>query len=212
MWPNSDETQTLLKAAREGDSSAVNGLLERHRDALCRMVSFRLDRGIAARLDASDVVQDTLIEAHRRLEDYLRSPDMPFHLWLRHIARDRLIDAHRRHRGAERRSVDREEAIDRGALGSCSSIQLLGQLAAAGLTPASLAIRAELEHRFAEAVDHMDEDDREIILLRHFEQLSNQEAAQVLGVSDAAASMRYLRAVRRLRERLGDADRDGSAP
>jgi len=203
MWPEAQGTQELLIAARRGDADAVNKLLSRHREALRRMVEMRLDKAIAGRVDASDVVQDTLIEASRRLNDYLQSPDMPFHLWIRHIARDRIIDAHRRHRGAERRSVDREQAIDAARFSSESSIQLLGQLEAQGLTPAAQAIRKELEARFAAAVEAMDETDREILLMRHFEQLTNQEAASALGLSEPAASMRYLRALRRLRASLG---------
>ncbi len=209
MWPDPTKTQELILAAKGGNADAVNRLLARHRESLRRMVELRLDRAIAARVDASDIVQDTLLEASRRMDDYLRDPGMPFHLWLRHIARDRIIDAHRRHRAAARRSVDREQALSASPFASHSSIQLTNQLSAQGLTPAAAAIRKELEGRFAAAIEEMDEDDRDILLMRHFEQLSNQEAAQALKLTEPAASMRYLRALRRLRAKLG-VDGEGS--
>src|SRR6266436_7858002 len=111
MWENTSETQQLLDQARQGDAAAVERLLTAHREPLRRMIGLRLDPALAARVDASDIVQDVLLEAHRRLSDYLRNPVMPFHLWLRHIARDHLIDAHRRHRQAQRRSLDREQPL-----------------------------------------------------------------------------------------------------
>jgi len=111
MWPEASQTQELLAGAKQGNADAVNRLLERHRDALRRMVDLRMDKALARRVDASDIVQDTLVEANRRLQEYLKDPAMPFHLWLRHMARDRLIDAHRRHRVAARRSLDREQPM-----------------------------------------------------------------------------------------------------
>ena len=201
MWPDSAETQELLNQARQGQPRAVDQLLARHREPVRRMIGLRLDPAIAARVDASDIVQDVLLEASRRLGEYLREPAMPFHLWLRHIARDHLIDAHRRHRQAKRRTVDREQPM-RAAFNERSSVELIGRLIDRELTPATAAIRKELEKRFRGAVDGLAEEDREIILMRHFEQLSNQEAAEALGLTEAAASMRYLRAVRRLRASL----------
>ena len=111
MWPEHSQTQELLVQAKAGDAAAVDRLLDRHREALRRMIDLRMDRVVQRRVDASDIVQDVLVEANRRLNDYLKDPAMPFHLWLRQIAQDRLIDAHRRHRGAARRSIDREQAV-----------------------------------------------------------------------------------------------------
>ena len=147
---------------------------------LRRMIGLRLDPALAARLDASDVVQDVLLEAHRRLSDYLRNPTMPFHLWLRHIAKDHIIDAHRRHRDAQRRSLDREQPLVPAALRR-SSFDLAGQLLDQELTPASEAVRRELQRRLEAAVAELPEADREMILLRHGEQLSNQETAACPG-------------------------------
>src|ERR1700722_20851978 len=111
MEPNSSETQQLLDLARAGDSQAVARLMAMHRDSMHRMISLRLDPAIAARVDASDVVQEVLLEVSRRLDAYLREPTMPFHLWPRHVAKDRIIDAYRRHRHAARRGVDRERSL-----------------------------------------------------------------------------------------------------
>src|SRR5207302_4040562 len=127
MASNSQETQELLDQARRGDASAVDRLLATHREPLRRMIGLRLDPALAGRLDASDVVQDVLLEASRRLDDYLRNPAMPFHLWLRHIAKDHVIDAHRRHRLARRRSVDRERPLAAGPVDH-SSAALVGDL------------------------------------------------------------------------------------
>jgi RNA polymerase sigma-70 factor, ECF subfamily len=203
MWPESGQTQELLRQAAGGDGEAVNRLLERHRESLRRMVQIRLDRAIGGRVDASDVVQDVLWEASRRLGDYLRDAKLPFHLWLRELAKDRIIDEHRRHRKAQRRTVDREQPLV-AHFADRSSLELAAQLRDPELTPAAATIRKELELRFLSALDRLDDADAEIVLLRHHEHLSNSEAAQALGLSEAAAGMRYLRALRRLRALLSE--------
>lgn len=202
MAPDPPETAELLDRARQGEPAAVERLLEAQRERLRRMISLRLDPALARRVDASDIVQDVMVEVSQRLADYLRRPDMPFHLWLRHIARDHIIDAYRRHRLARGRSVDREQPLVPAGLSEPSSLDLAAQFIDQEITPASAAVRAELQKRLQEAVARLDEDDREVILMRHFEQLSNQEVAAALGLSEAAASMRHLRAVRRLRAEL----------
>jgi RNA polymerase sigma-70 factor (ECF subfamily) len=199
MWPDAQETQALLNQARQGEREAVEQLLGRHREPLRQVVSLRLDPALAGRLDASDIVQDVLLEASRRLEDYLRDPGMPFHLWLRHIAKDHIIDAHRRHRKAQRRSLDREQPIVPSGLDDSSSFEFMAPFIDHELTPASAAIRQEMQRRLGAAIATLDEEDREVILMRVQEQLTNQEVAAALGMSEPAAAMRYLRAVRRLR-------------
>ena len=201
MLPDSETTQQLLQAAKAGDTSAVNELLERHRDSLRRMVQARLDRAVSRRVDASDVVQDVLLEAHVRLSDFIQNGTMPFHLWLRHLAKDRMIDVHRRHH-AHRRNVDREQTAQQSADVS-SAFDLFAQISAQDLTPAAASIRREIEQRFLSALEQLDETDREILLMRHCEQLGNSEVAELLGLSQPAAGMRYLRALRRLRSVLG---------
>ena len=199
MWPNREETDRLLDDARKGEPGAVDKLLTEFREPLRRVIDLRLDPAVARRVDASDIVQDVLIEANQRLTEYLKKPDMPFHLWLRHLAQDRIIDTHRRHRLAQRRSVDREQPIARPAWADESSVSLVAQLIDTDRTPASAAIGLELQRRLGDAIDRLADDDREIVLMRHHEALSNQEVAHALNLTEAAASMRYLRALRRLR-------------
>src|SRR3954451_4932849 len=151
MGSNTPETQQLLEQAKQGDAGAIERLLTAHREPLRRMIDLRLDPALAARVDASDIVQDVLLEAHRRLSDYLRNPTMPFPLWLRHIAKDHMIDAHRRHRQAQRRSLDREQPLA-ARLPAESSVELAGQLLVGGPTPATEAIRHELQGRLERAL------------------------------------------------------------
>jgi RNA polymerase sigma-70 factor (ECF subfamily) len=194
----------LLKEAGDGEREAVNRLLDRHRKSLRRLVHIRLDRALAGRVDASDIVQDVLLEASQRLDAFIRDAKMPFHLWLRQLARDRIIDMHRRHRVAQRRSVDRERSLATGEFADRSSMDLAAQIRDQELTPAAENIRRELERRFLAALEELDEDDRDIVLMRHYEQLGNSEVAEALGISPAAAGMRHLRALRKLRDILGD--------
>ncbi len=201
MWPKSENTEQLLAHVRAGESDAVGKLLDRHREAVRRMIDLRMDPVLKRRVDASDLVQDVLIQANRRLDSFLENPIMPFHLWLRQMAKDRLIDAHRRHRRAARRTMDREQPLAIAANNE-SSIDLLTQLQDQEMTPATAATWNELQRRFHTACDKLDPTEQEIVLMRHFEQLTNGEAATALEISPQAASMRYLRAMRRLREML----------
>jgi RNA polymerase sigma-70 factor, ECF subfamily len=210
MWPDAQQTEDLLAEVRDGDAGAVNELLDRHRDAVRRMIDLRMDQVLKRRVDASDIVQEVLIDASRRLRDYLANPVMPFHLWLRQMAKDRLIDAHRRHRQTARRSMDREQPLAVASPGQ-SSINLADQLRDQQLTPAAAAAWAELQRRFETACAALDEQDQEIVLMRHFEHLANSEAAASLGLSPQAASMRYLRAMRRLRQLLEGENGEASA-
>ena len=200
--PPNEKTEELLIGAKEGDADAVDRLLDRHRVAIHRMIEMRLDRRIQQRVDASDIVQEVMIEANRRLRTYLESPSLPFHLWLRQMAKDRIIDAHRRHRGSVKRSVDREQGMVAPAAMEKSTIEFVAQLCDQELTPAAAATMHELQRRFSAAIEKLDEGDREIVMMRHFEQLTNQDVAQAFGLTQPAASMRYLRAMRRLRQLL----------
>jgi RNA polymerase sigma-70 factor (ECF subfamily) len=202
MWPTPDSTDRLLDDARAGGPEAVDRLLGEFRAPLRRVIDLRLDPAIARRVDASDIVQDVLLEANQRLVEYLKKPDMPFHLWLRHLAQDRIIDTHRRHRLAQRRSVDREQPIARPGWADESSVSLVAQLIDTERTPTSEAIQHELVRKLEAAINQLSEDDREIVLMRHHEGLSNQDVAKSLNLTEAAASMRYLRSLRRLKDVL----------
>jgi RNA polymerase sigma-70 factor, ECF subfamily len=199
MWPNHEETIELLNGAHRGDRDAVDRLLDRHRDSLDRMVRCRLNQGVARRVDASDVVQEALLTASRRLADYLQSPTLPFHAWLRQLARDRLADVYRRELAAKR-DVAREQTV---APAESVSLDPLARLHDAQLTPAAMLLRKEFAERFQSAVDQLDDEAREIILMRHSEQLTNSQTAELLGLSEPAASMRYLRALRQIKSLLG---------
>lgn len=202
VWPNDDRTTELIAAAQEGSGQAVDELLERHRRALRRMIQLRLDQRVMRRVDVSDVLQEVMIEANRRLQTYLQAPPMAFHLWIRQIARDRIIDAHRRHAVSAKRSVEREMSLSPRKNVDQSSIELAGQLSDGQLTPAAAATAREIAMQLEDAIAQLRDADREIILMRHYEQLSNLEIAQSLNMTEPATSMRYLRALRRLKELL----------
>ena len=207
IWPKDDKTEMLLEAARRGDADAVNTLLERHRKSIRRLIELRLDRKVQRRVDVSDVVQDVMVEASGRLGKYLDDPAMAFHLWLRQIAWDHMIDTYRRHRVSAKRNMDREQPM--AATGPDeSSVDLAIQLSDPNLTPAAIATQREIAEKVEAAISQLDERDQEIVLMRHYEHLSNLEIAEVLGLNPPAASMRYLRAVRRLRQVLADEDRE----
>ena len=199
MWPEQQQTEILLKQAVDGDDAAVNQLLDRHRNSLRQLIRMRLDQKIQKRIDVSDVLQDVLIEANRRLTRYLNDPVMPFHLWLRQIARDRIIDAHRRHRVSAKRSVDREQQMVAPRGYDQSSIHLASLLGDQQLTPAAAALQKEMARKVEAAISELDPKDCEIIVMRHYEHLTNQEISQALGLNEPAASMRYMRAIRRLK-------------
>src|SRR4051812_36854504 len=168
MWPDPKQTKDLLADAENGDASAIDRLLAEHREPLRRAINLRLDPALARRVDASDIVQEVMIEASRRMRDYFQNPALPFGLWLRQLAKDRMIDAHRFHRQAQRRTVDREQPA-RAAAPDASSIQLIAQLIDPERTPGSAALQQELERRLESAMAELSEDDREIILMRHYE-------------------------------------------
>lgn len=200
IWPDGDQTEELLVGAKDGNADAVERLLDRHRDSLRRMIGMRLDQKIMRRVDVSDVVQDVLVEANRRLQTYLANPVMAFHLWIRQIAKDRIIDAHRRHRVSAKRSIDREQPMAAPGPVDQSTVELAAQLCDPELTPAAAATQRELAAQVQSAIELLEDRDKEIILMRHYEQLSNQEIAQTLGLTEPAASMRYLRALKKLRK------------
>lgn len=209
FWPNSDETMELVGRVRQGESVAENDLLNRHRDALLRLIDMRLDRRIRSRVDPADVLQDVLMSAHKRLQEYLDNPEVPFFIWLRSLAHDRIIDAHRRHRASAKRSVDRERALSFAATNDKSTVLLSNELAATGHTPGTAATLNEFRAKFESALEELSDTDREVIIMRHYEHLTNQEVALALELTEHAASMRYVRALRKVGTHLR---RDGFEP
>jgi len=204
MPNDADNPDALLPRALAGDAAALGRLFERHRDRLRQMVRLRLDRRLYGRLDPSDVLQEAYLDLARRLPEYAANPALPFYLWLRSLTGQRLIDLHRRHLGAKMRDAGQEVSLHRGPLPQVTSLSLAEHLLGK-LTPAShAAMRAELKLRVQEALNSMDAQDREVLVLRHFEELSNAEAAQVLGIKPSAAVNRYVRALKRLKQVFQD--------
>jgi RNA polymerase sigma-70 factor (ECF subfamily) len=193
----------LIVRARAGDPAARNEIFTRHRERLCRMVEVRLDRRLQARIDSSDVIQEAFLEVARRLDDYLRDPKLPIFLWLRLVVAERLLKLHRRHLGAQLRDAGREVSLYRKTL-PASSEALAAQLLGKHTSPLQAAVRAERMRRLQEALNSLDPLDREVLALRNFEELTRAEVAQVLGIGEAAAAKRYVRALKRLRTVLAD--------
>ena len=196
------DTTRLIERAARGDERAWGELLARHRDRLRRMVALRLDRRLQGRVDASDVIQEASLEAVKRLPEYLKNPTMPFFLWLRFLTGQRLLEQHRIHLGAKARDAGREIALYHGALPETTSAALAAHLLGRLTSPSEAAIKAEQRIRMQEVLNTMDPIDREVLALRHYEQLSNSEVAAVLRLDKSAASKRYARALVRLKEIL----------
>jgi RNA polymerase sigma-70 factor (ECF subfamily) len=195
------DTDQLLQLARGGDPSARDRLLARHRPHLRRMVHLRLDPRLAPRVDPSDVVQEALAEAARRLEEYLHQPPLPFYPWLRQIALDRLLDLRRRHLRAGKRSVAREDP-DVLCLPDESAAELAARLIDLGSSPSRHLLREELRQRVRAALGQLLAGDREVLGMRHLEQMPVRDVAAVLGVGEGAVRMRLVRALGRLRDLL----------
>jgi RNA polymerase sigma-70 factor (ECF subfamily) len=201
--PAANDDQVLLQRALAGDESALAALFAGYRDRLRRMIRLRLDRRLSGRVDSSDVLQEAYLDIRKRLSEYARDPAaMPFHLWLRLVAGQRLTDIHRYHLGAQMRDAGQEVSLHRGPFPQADSVSLAAQLLGKMTSASKAAIRAEHKLIVQEALNSMDPIDREVLALRHFEHLSNDEAAQVLGLTKSAASNRYIRALKRLKEIL----------
>jgi RNA polymerase sigma-70 factor (ECF subfamily) len=192
-------TDDLLRRARAGDAAALGELFAHYRDRLRQMVRLRLDRRLAGRFDPSDVLQEAYLDVVRRFPEYAAAPAAPVYVWLRALTGQRLIDLHRQHLGAKMRDAGQEVSLYRGALPQASSVSLAQQLLAGLTSPTQAAVRAETQLQLQEALNSMDPMDREVVVLRHFEELTNLETAAVLGIASSAASKRYLRAIRRLK-------------
>src|SRR5437667_5689117 len=202
MSGDASEVADLLQRAAHGDEQAFGQLFSRYRDRLKRMVHLRLSRRLQGRVDDSDVLQEAYLEVARRLPEYVQEPVLPFYLWLRHLTGLKLAEVHRRHLGTQMRDADREVTLHRGGLPEADSVSLAAQLLGKLTTPSQAAIKAETRLYVQEALNSMDPVDREVLALKHFEQLSTSEIAEVLGLSKAGAGSRYLRAIKRLREIL----------
>ena len=196
------DTRNLVIRASQGDSRAVAELMDAYRDRLKRMVCLRLDRRLRKRVDPSDVVQEALIVASNRLGDYAKNPTMGFYLWLRWITADKLMNAHREHLGAQKRDVSQEVSIYRRPMPEACSVSLAQQLLGQLTSPTQAIQRAETQLLVQDVLNSMDPVDREILVLRNFEQLSTTETAEALGIKRSTASKRYIAALKRLKQAL----------
>jgi RNA polymerase sigma-70 factor (ECF subfamily) len=202
MTSKAHETDELLARIESGDEQALTALFWKYRDRLRRMVRLRLDRRLQGRVDPSDVLQEAYLDIARRSQDYLARPNIPAFLWLRMITGQRLLALHRQHLGAAMRDAGHEVSLYHGALPQATSVSLAAMLVGRLTSPTHAARRAELQVRLQEVLNAMDPIDREILTLRHFEELSNGEVATVLGLQRSTASTRYLRALKRLKDIL----------
>jgi RNA polymerase sigma-70 factor (ECF subfamily) len=199
-----EQSAVLLDRLRAGHRDALGELFMLYRERLWRMLYVRLDRRLASRVVPDDVLQETFLDVARRVGEYLQDPAVPFYVWLRFLAVQRMQMVQRAHLGAQRRDVSQEVPLPQGGP-FASAESMAGQLVSHMTSPSQAAIRGELQDRLRSALDEMDPLDREVLALRHFEELGNNEAAQVLGISKDAASKRHVRALKRLRDILADA-------
>jgi RNA polymerase sigma-70 factor (ECF subfamily) len=190
-------TQCLLGRVRDGDREALAELFAYYQPRLRQMVRLRMDARLGQRLDPSDVLQETYLDAARQVEGYLRQPRVAFYIWLRGLARERLANLHRRHLGARCRAAGRELSLP-----AASSLLLAKQIVDPGSRPSQALVKEELRQRVQRALGSLAAADREVLLMRHFEGLNNGEVAEAMGLTDSAATMRYGRALFRLKETL----------
>jgi len=199
--PSTDE---LVQRAARGEEGALAELFDGYRARLRRMVKLRMDRRLQGRVDPSDVLQDAYLDLSRKLEEYTARPAVPFFLWLRLVVGERLLRVHRQHLGAAMRDADREISINQGGMPQASSASLAAQLLGQFTSASRAVARAEMQQQLQDTLNEMDPVDREVIALRHFEELTNDEVATVLGLTKGAASKRYVRAMLRLKARIGE--------
>jgi RNA polymerase sigma-70 factor (ECF subfamily) len=198
--PDDEQLQVLLQRAASGDGAAASELLAPFGDRLRRMAELRLDRRLRGRVDAEDIVQETFLEAVRRLPDYVRTPDMSFPVWLRFLAGQKLVDVLRHHLGVAKRDAGLEVSLYRGPMPEASSASLASMLLGRLTSPSQAVLRIETQVQVQEVLNGMEALDREVLVLRHFEHLSNNDVAELLGIRKSAASKRYIMALKRLRQ------------
>jgi RNA polymerase sigma-70 factor (ECF subfamily) len=195
-------TSRYLGEVRQGNRDALGLLFNLHRERLWRMLMIRIDRRVSGRIDPEDVLQETFIEVSQRIDEYLAAPEVPWYIWVRFLTIQRLHMMQRSHLGAQIRDANREKSLPEEAISPAGVESLAGAFISGFTTPTQAAVRSELQARLRELLLSMDPLDREVLALRHFEELSNADTAQVLGISNDAASKRHIRALKRLKEML----------
>ncbi len=197
-----DSDSDLIARVIQGDHDALAELFSQHRDRLWRMVNFRMDPRLHGRVDADDVLQEAWLAAVQRIDHFLADASRSIFVWFRLITSQTLVDIHRRHLGTQKRNAAAEFSISGGWTATSTSFSLSHHLLGHLTSPSQAALRDELSETLRNALQSMNEIDREVLALRHFEQLTNRETAQILGISEQAASDRYIRALSRLKNVL----------
>ena len=195
-----DEIVELQRQSTVGESGLFDALLAKHRDRLKRTVALRMDNRLLSRLDPSDVVQETHLSAFMRLNEFLEDPQVPFFIWLRFITMQKLVEIHRRHLDTKARDTRRDVSLDQ--FYTSDRFELPLNLSGSATTPSESAMRNERLANLEVAMSNLDRSDRELIVMRHFEELTNLEVAHTLRVTPSAVSQRMSRALRRLRDEL----------
>ena len=195
------DQEKIIQQLQAGREEALADLFSLVRERLKRIVEFRLDYRLSGRVSQSDVIQDTYVRASQRIDSFLAKPDMPFFVWLRLEASQRLTEIHRFHFGANKRDVRREVKLNKPEnKNGATSMQLAAHIVAQMTSASKLFEKARQIEALEKTLGEMNDLDREVIALRHFEELSNVETAKILDIAPAAASKRYLRALTRLKE------------
>lgn len=200
MPGKADNESELIAQLKDGSDAALAELFSHHHDRLKRIVRFRLDHRLAGRISESDVIQDSFLSASKRVDHYRGKEDMPFFVWLRLIINQQLADLHRQHLQAEKRDVRKEISLDRPAISPRTSLAMAAQLVGNATSASRAYSRVERIAKLEDALNHMEPIDREVIALRHFEELTNSEVAKVLDIDEQASSKRYVRAMKRMKE------------
>lgn len=200
MTETNHSESALLEQLAAGDESVLGDLFALHRDRLWRMVNFRLDRRLTGRIDADDILQEAYVEAAKRISHYAHG-GQPFYVWLRLVVVQTMVDLHRHHLGSQKRDIRREQP-KRLPYPEATSVSLIRRLVAEISTPSQVAVKAESLRQLEEALEQMNSIDQEVLALRHFEELTNTEVSELLGIEQKAASIRYARAIARLKNVL----------
>lgn len=202
MTTNHEDEACLLRRVADGDATAWERIVETTRDRLRRMIHLRLSRRVQGRVDEADILQEAYLEIYRQLPGYAADPKLPLFLWIRHLTGLKLAEIHRRHLGTQMRDASYEVTLHRGGMPEADSASLAAQLMGAFTSPSQAVVKAELRLQVQDALNRMDPLDREVLTLKHFEQLSTTEVAEVLGLSKSGAGHRYVKAVKNLRDLL----------
>lgn len=203
MSESEKETQFIAQL-QAGDTAALAELFSVYQPRLERIIRFRMDHRLAGRISETDVIQEAYLNASKRIEHFLKQADFPFFVWLRLIVNQTLVDLQRQHLQAEMRDVRKEISLQQSNASHQTSFALAAQLVGKMTSASGVLSRSERMATLQQALNQMKEIDREVIALRHFEELSNAEAANVLGIDEQASSKRYVRAMKRMKDVLND--------